>query len=313
MIITLTLNPSIDYIMQVPFLRLEDTLRAQNAFFQAGGKGINVSRVLTRLDVENTAWAFAGGNTGGWLETILKEESVHFDFIETKASTRINSIITELSTHKQLRVSAPGGLLKDGEEDLMMAKIQSIPKEVQWFSLGGSLLPGLTTSCMRKIIERVKAQGIPCILDADGDVLKEGLQAKPYMIKPNQFELERLFGKPIANQNDIIEAGQSLIKQGLVEVVVTSLGKEGAYLISKDHVFMAKAPDVPVLSKVGAGDSMVAGMIKGLLAHADLADVLKMGIAAGTAAVMTPANELCQAEGFNQILPLVHVQELCLR
>lgn len=311
MIITLTLNPSIDYIMQVPQIEVEDTLRADNAFFQAGGKGINVSRVLTRLHVPNRAWGFSGGDTGHWLRAFLDKEQVGHDFVPIRANTRINPIITESGTYRQIRISAPGGMVQPEEEDLLLDRFKQLSsREIQWIALGGSHPPGLTSYCTRRLIEQANRQGIRCILDADGEILKEGLQGKPYLIKPNQYELDRLLNQKTESVFEIVEGARSLIHQGLVEVVVTSRAKADALLITKDLVIVGKVPQVPVLSKVGAGDSMVAGLIKGLVEEASLKDMLRMGIAAGTAAVMTPGTELCRPEDYEKLLNQVAVEAL---
>ncbi len=308
MIITLTLNPSIDYIMQVQRIKMEDTLRARNAFFQAGGKGINVSRVLQRLDIENVAWGFCGGDTGNWLTDYLDDERVSHDFIRTVAQTRINPIITETETHHQLRASAPGGNIRNDEQQLLLERFRNLPEGVKMISMGGSTPPGLSPSCLRKLIEFANSQNIPCILDADGDVLKEGLQARPFLIKPNQYELSRLLNREITTSDQVIDGARKLIDDGLVQIVATSLGEGGAVLIDQDNVFVAKAPKVDVVSKIGAGDSMVAGLIKGLIEKRPLDEVLRLGVAAGTAAVMTPGNELCHKHHMEELLAQVEVQ-----
>ncbi len=310
MIITLTLNPCIDYILQVPQILMEDTLRAQYAFFQPGGKGIHVSRVLKRLGVETIAWGFCGGDPGRWLQSYLDEEQVSHDFINTQGATRVNTILTEATTHKQLRVSAPGKPLQNQEEQILLDRFRNLPTSTRWITLGGSLPPGIASHCIQKLIEHAQEQGIYCILDADGEVLKAGIQGRPYLIKPNQFELERLLGKSVTSQPEMIACARELIHQGLVQVVVISLGKAGALLVSRDQAFHAKAPDVRVLSKVGAGDSMVAGMAKGLLEEASLQEVLRMGVAAGTATVLVPPDELCQAYQYQELLPQVCIEPI---
>ncbi len=308
MIITLSLNPSIDYILQVPEIRLEDTLRAEYDYFQSGGKGINVSRVLTRLGIANEAWGFCGGDTGKWLRSFLNEEHVLHRFIETTAETRINIILTEQSTQCQLRVSAPGNQIKYSEERALVECFHTLPVSTQWVSLGGSLPPGISPGITRKLIEACQEKGVPVVLDADGDTLKDGLQGRPCLIKPNQYELERLLDRPVRDMKDIIHGARSVIHEGLVEMVVTSLADAGAVLVTKDLAYYGKAPKVPVISKVGAGDSMVAGLLKGFIDGKSLEDTLRIGIAAGTAAVMTPGTELCLKHDFESLLPQVTVE-----
>jgi 1-phosphofructokinase family hexose kinase len=308
MIITLTLNPSIDYILRVPQILVEDTLRAEKAVLQAGGKGINVSRVLTRLGINNIAWGFCGGDTGNWLRQYMDDEKVPHDFTQIRTATRINTIITEASTYKQIRISAPGGEVSDEEADILVEKFRQLPSDVHWVALGGSHPPGLSSSCTRRLIESANAQGARCILDADGTILKEGLKARPYLIKPNQYELERLLGHPVENTGDIVAGARSLINDRLVEVVVTSRAEAGALLITRDQVFLGNAPNVPIRSKVGAGDSMVAGIMTGLVTGAPFEEILRMGIAAGTAAVMTAGTELCHRPDYENLLKETRIE-----
>lgn len=308
MIITLTLNPSIDYIMQVPEIHAEDTLRASAAFFQPGGKGINVSRVLTRLGVVNRAWGFCGGDTGQWLRDDLAMEEVPHEFIQTRQETRINTIITEVSTHKQIRVSAKGGEIHHVELQSLKKALAALSSDVSWLVMGGSLPPGVESDIYRKLIAQAKAKGISCLLDADGESLTQGLKANPDVIKPNRYELARLLDRPLESHKAMVEGAKELIDSGQVAMVVVSLDKSGALLVSKDEVLYGEAPQVEVKSKVGAGDAMVAGLVYGFDKKLPLEDTLKHGLACGTAAVITPGTELSRMEDVNQLYPQIQVK-----
>lgn len=307
MIITLTFNPSIDYILQVPEIRMEDTLRAREAYYQPGGKGIHVSRMLTRLGVENTAWAFCGGETGNWLLSYLDEERIQHDFIRTAGQTRINMILTETATHKQLRVSSPGDPVTNTEQHILLDRIRNLPGNTCWLVLGGSLPAGISPDFVREVIQTAKAQDVCCVLDADGDVLKQGLQAGPDLIKPNQYELERLVGHPVRTVEETVAASRQVIEQYGVRFVVTSAAEAGAVLVSREAVYSGKAPKVDVISKVGAGDCMVAGLVKGLSEKVSPDEMLRMGIASGTSAVLMPPDELGQRIDYDALLSQVDI------
>ncbi len=307
MLMTLTLNPAIDYLITVPEISLEDTLRAKTVLFQPGGKGVNVSRVLHRLGVENIASGFCGGDTGQWLRSFLDDEGVSHDFVAVESQTRVNTIITEQHERGQLRISAPGGRIRNDEWHLLCERLRNLPGDIRWVTLGGNVPPPLEASALRELLELLNTRGVSTVVDADGAVLQEALAASPFLIKPNRYELERLTGRSMATLDDVVGASRSLIQAGKTQAVVTSLAEAGAVLVTDDEVLTAKAPEVDVMSKVGAGDSMVAGVLKALCEEAPWEEVLRMGVAAGTATVMNPANYLLQAYQYEDLLAQVEV------
>jgi len=310
MIISLTLNPSLDYVLQVNSLALEETQRAENAFLYASGKGINVSRMLTRFGVQTSAWGFVGGLNGDRFSRILEEEGINTSFIPCQAETRLNVIITELKTYDQLRVSAKGPEISDKEIIKLYERINNLPEELEFVTFGGSIPKNVPKNIYKELIEIIKSKGIRCILDTSNEALTQGIQAKPFLIKPNLHELnEILEGEIISTIEEIKIAASKIVSEGVKNVAI-SLAKEGAIFVNESKIIHAFAPKVEVKSKVGAGDSMVAGLIYGLHRNLPEEDIIKYGIAFGTAAVLTIGTELAYKEDIEQILPEIEIKSV---
>lgn len=299
MIITVTLNPGLDYILQIEKLALKETQRAQNTFLYAAGKGVNVSRMLTRFGVQTSAWGFVGGNNGNIFRSILEKEGINSNFIPCKDETRMNVIITELCSYNQLRISPKGPDIEEEELKTLNRRMENLPEEVEFVCFGGSLPQGVPDDIYKHLINMVQSKGIKCILDTSKNALTHGIEAKPYLIKPNLHELNQITGGKVEKIEDIKKEAAKIVKNGVQNVIV-SLGEEGAIFVNRNKITHALAPKVNSKSKVGAGDSMVAGLIYGIHRALSEEDVIKYGIAFGTAAVLTTGTELaCQDDIMN--------------
>ncbi|HVM31769.1 MAG TPA: 1-phosphofructokinase family hexose kinase [bacterium] len=309
MIDTLTLNPSIDQHITVAKLVKDDTLRALSVRQDPGGKGINVARGLHVLGRSTRAFTFLGGNTGLLFKKLLEREKVEFISLPVPGETRINNIITDLSDGTQTRISLPGPPVDPAALDRMAETLKTtLPRPTYWV-LGGSLPEGVPTDIYRVLIGRLQARGEHCVLDADGEELKEGLFAMPFLIKPNEYELARLAGRPLAGEKEIQKAALELCDQG-VRIVAVSLGAQGALLATLKDCYFLRAPAVEAKSKVGAGDSFIAGFLS---EYADKGDLLAAGIsgvAAGSAAVAKEGTQLYSREDYDRLKPLVQWRRL---
>lgn len=307
MIITVTLNPSIDYILQVEDLALEETQRAENTFLYAAGKGINVSRVLTRLNIPNIAWGFLGGLNGERFTKLIEEDGINTNFILCENETRLNVVITETKTHNQLRVSAKGPIITKGEMDVLYNKARKLPEDTEFLSFGGSLPENLPTEIYKFLIELIQSSGIKCILDTSNDALIHGIQAKPFMIKPNLYELRQIVKNDNIQTNyEIKKEASKIVREGVKNVVI-SLGKDGAILVNEFEIIQANTPEVEVKSVVGAGDSMIAGLIYALHNNLSNEDVIKYGVAFGTASVLTRGTELAHWHDIEKLYPKIEI------
>ena len=306
MIHTITPNPALDISYLVDSFKFDDSLRAKKVMRDAGGKGINLSRVAARLNHPTVAMGFVGGRSGDEIEDILKAEGVRTWFNSLGSSTRTNTIIQD-SSNKQLRVSAPGASVTNDEVEALKKNIFSL-KAPDFLALGGSLLSGMDSDFYSQISKRAVAEGIRVVVDADNENLKKALENRVFLIKPNQHELERLTNRNIKNFSDAIEASQALLDK--VEMVLCSLGPKGATLITREQSWLAKAPKVKVDSAVGAGDSLLAGALVAIAEGKSLAEVLKLAVACGSATATSPGTSLCHQETVKELYGLVRLEPI---
>ncbi|AFZ66279.1 1-phosphofructokinase [Deinococcus peraridilitoris DSM 19664] len=307
MIHTITLSPTLDLTYLVPDFRTDDTRRAQTVFRGAGGKGINVSRVAARLGCPTVALGFLGGTTGLEVGALLEAERVRTWFVPVAHNTRTNPIIQDPSG-AQIRVSAPGPAVEPHDAERLYENLFSL-RRPSWLLVSGSKPPGVPADFFARVIRRARQEDIPIVVDADGDELQRGVEAGADLIKPNQYELERLVGRELPSREAVLSAGREVLARG-VRAVAVSLGAAGALLIRADGAWQAVPPRVTTQSAVGSGDSMVAGLCAKLGEGLDPASALRYGVACGTATAMTPGTELCQRSDVEQILQNVALTQL---
>lgn len=311
MIGTVTLNPSIDQHIAIDKLVKDDALRAREARRDPGGKGINVSRAVQELGGRTVAFGVSGGCAGYMLKSLMAEKGISFEVVELPEETRLNVILTDLSDRTQTRISASGPRMSLDAVERLVELILAYEPLPEWWALGGSLPPGVPGDFYARLIGRLQAKGARCVLDADGEMLALGIQAKPFLIKPNEYEFERLTGKSFADETAMARAARDLVAGG-VGIVALTLGRKGALLVTRDLALRATCPPVEVRSKVGAGDSFVAGLLLALSDGRPTEEALRMGMAAGTAAVMNAGTQLCHRPDVDRLLSQVRIEPLDL-
>ena len=294
MILTITLNPTIDKSTSVEKIIPDSKLRCTVAKNEAGGGGINVSKALQKLKTENIALFPAGGIIGRLLQKLLQEDHVPMHVIEVDKETRENLIVLETSTNKQYRFNMPGQEADQQVLDDVLAYIQN--NKFEFIVGSGSILPGLPADAYAQIARAAKLSGAKFILDTSGDALETAVKEGVYMLKPNIGELAKLSSITWLETDKVEEAARKLIDKGLVELVAVSMGKDGAILVSKDEAYRVPVPEVEKKSTVGAGDSMVAGMVHMLAKHKPLQQVICFGVACGTAATLNEGTQLFDPE-----------------
>jgi len=295
-ILTITLNPSVDKSSSVQNIVPEKKLRCNSPIYEPGGGGINVSRALKRLGVVSDIFFISGGRTGGLLEKLLKAEQLNIFPFHVSSETRENFIVLDISSNKQYRFGFPGEeLTQEHQKDILnsLAIVNPLPDFVV---ISGSLPTNTNPNFIRKLVNMYKLKGSKVIIDTSGEALKTAVEEGVYLLKPNIGELAFLVGKEKLEETDIDQAARLIISQGKAEVVVVSLGPQGAVLFSASEKIKIEAPSVEVKSTVGAGDSMVAGMISVLVKGGDYKEVLSMGIACGSATTMTQGTGLFTIE-----------------
>lgn len=299
-IVTLTLNPTVDKNCSVEQVVAERKLRCGRPTYHPGGGGINVARAITELGGEVAAYWPCGGAIGELLRQLLDEECVEHYPIAIRAMTRENLIVFEQSSEQQFRFGLPGATLTDEEIESVLELLRADDPPPDYLVLSGSLPPDVDEDLYAQIAKSMP-ESCRVILDTSGQPLRYGLESLVFLIKPNMYELEQLAGRTIEDDAQIREVARSLIGEGKAEVVVTSLGSGGAVLTTTDEHEQVRSPTVKIRSKVGAGDSTVAGTVFALSQGKPLADAVRYGVAAGAAAVMTEGTELCRRQDTDRL------------
>ena len=308
MIYTITLNPALDRTLWIQKVRDDVSNRILEEKSFAGGKSVDVSKVLKNLGVDNIALGFVGGFAGRELEGRLLNEGIETDFVRVSGETRTNIIIHETGTGKQLAFNASGPEIKPDELMQFIEQLEKLPCG-DVVAIGGSIPLGVSPEIYRKIISLVKRCQAKVVLDVDGEALRQGIKALPNVIKPNIHELSELAGRELKGLDDVVSAARSINQQG-VEIVLVSMGAKGILLVSDGQQYLAVPPNVNVESTIGAGDSSVAGFVSGLVQGKDLKQCLIYAVAAGTATTLRQGTALCQKDDFERIVPQVKLSDL---
>lgn len=308
MIYTLALNPAIDRTFWVDRIDFDDSNRVEKERRYPGGKGIDISRVLSNLGLPNRALGFIGGYAGDELECRLTSEGVDCDFVRISGETRTNIVVHESCTGRQILLTTSGPEVSPYELGRLLKQVEGL-KDPTLVAVGGSLPPGVHPEMYRRLIIMMKVRGVPTLLDADGEALRVGIQGRPDYIKPNIHELSRLVGREISDVDDLIEAAESIRRRG-VGTVLVSWGARGMVLVGEENRYMAVPPKVDVVNTVGVGDSAVAGFIYGLATGLDLKDCLTLATAAGTATTLKPGTARANREDVLAMVPRIGSTDL---
>lgn len=313
MIATVTLNPSLDKTIYVQALALDDTNRALRFRFDPGGKGLNISRVLWELGQPSVLFGFLGGNTGKQVEKYLVDEGLACDFNWTNNETRENLILSVDGSTQQTKISLPGPTVREDELHRLKRKIAGRSREFELIALSGSIPPGLSKGIYRDLGEEAAQRGDRVVLDADGEALREGLKARPFMIKPNLYELERLMGRELPTDQAIMAAIDELLESKAVELIILTRGGGKVIAATKKERLLGIPPQIEARSSVGAGDSLIGGFLYRYFQVGTLDEALRWGIAAGTACAASVGTELAHLADIQRFLPQVKIEELALR
>ncbi len=293
-VITLTVNPAIDVNTTVEQVIPEQKLRCGRPRYEPGGGGINVSRAVHKLGSESTAVFFSGGPGGKKLEKLLDDEGIKISPLAVKDKTRDNIIVRETSSDQQFRFGMPGPEIRNDEWSGCLDTLENMLKESDYLIASGSLPPGMPENFYARIAEIGWKKKARIIVDTSGAPLKHAVHNGLFLIKPNMRELSQLAGRDIETESQLTDFTAKLIENKSCQAIVVSLGAGGVFLAAEDLYQHIRTPIVPIKSKVGAGDSMVAGIVRGLHKEWPLKKAVQYGVAAGSAAVMTPGTELCR-------------------
>jgi len=289
-------NPCIDKSSSIENVVPERKLRCEKPKYEPGGGGVNVSRAIHKLGGTSTAVYLAGGPVGRMLDMLLEHENITYERQTIEGLTRQNLIVYERATQQQYRFGMPGPHVREEEWKQCLKQISQINSTPKYVVASGSLPPGVPENFYGKVAQLAKDMNAGLILDTTGAPLRLAVEEGVYMIKPNLRELKALAAKEIDEESHQVALARQIIQKGQSETVVVSLGAAGALLVWRDGCERLRAPTVPIRSKVGAGDSMVAGMVLALDRGESLLSAVRFGVAAGAAAVMTGGTELCRRD-----------------
>ena len=278
MIYTITLNPSIDYIVEVDDLKLGGLNRMNRDLKLPGGKGINVSRILNQLGAANTAIGFLGGFTGRFINDKLLEETIQTDFVHIADDTRIN---IKLKHGDETEINGLGPAIRAEEAEELLNKLSSL-QEGDIVILSGSVPPSLGSDFYNRLIHVCKQTKSEFVIDTTGPALMEALVHQSLLVKPNHHELAELFGVTIETREELVSYGRKLLEAGAKHVLISMAG-EGALFITGTEVYHANVPKGMVKNSVGAGDSMIGGFVGTYVLHQDLLEAFRTGVASGSA------------------------------
>lgn len=304
-IITLTVNPALDKSAKVDGLIATQKLKCHSIQYQPGGGGINISRMLKRLGTESTCIVPSGGDTGKHLTELLIKQTIQPEIINIKDWTRENLSVVDTQSGLQYRFGMPGSELSKTElnaiKNLLLKKVDSEDILV----LSGSLTENMPTDFYAQLIKLFADKNVKIVIDTSGPALKEALKENVFLMKPNQRELAQLAGKEFLYTAEQEEIATALVKSKKAQYVVVSLGARGAFLACNEGVFYKSTPSVKVKSTIGAGDSMVAGLIYGIQNNFPPEKILKYGVACGVATTMTEGTALGNKENIDTVLKLM--------
>ncbi len=280
MVYTVTLNPALDYVMKTPALSSGVINRSEGERLYYGGKGINVSAVLTRLGTENTALGFAAGFTGRELEAMLRADGISCDFCYLESgSTRIN---VKIKADTELDINAQGPSVGEKDVERLLKKLSSA-KQGDYIVLSGSAPETLPPDIYERILKSLDGRGIKAVVDAEGEMLLNALKYKPFLVKPNHIELGDTFGEEADSDEAVVRLANRLRARG-AENVLVSRAEKGAILVDADGaVYKTEAPQGRLVNSTGCGDSMVAGFLSGRISSESPENALLLATACGSA------------------------------
>ncbi|MCJ1976740.1 1-phosphofructokinase [Pseudolactococcus paracarnosus] len=302
MIYTVTLNPSIDFLVRLPEFKVGEVNRMTSDDKFPGGKGINVSRILARIESNSTAFGFLGGFTGDFIKEKLQAEAIVTDFVKIAADTRIN---VKIKSDIESEINGAGPEISEAERAQFFDKLAVLtPSDI--VVLAGSAPASLGQDFYLDVINKIKAQGAEFVIDIEGDVLVKSLANQPLVVKPNNHELGAIYGVEFETVEELIPYGHKLLSDGAKYAMISMAG-DGALLFADGKTYFAKAVKGVVKNSVGAGDSMIAGFVGEFAKSHDAVKAFRQGVACGTATAFS--DDLASAEFIQEISEQVVVEE----
>lgn len=308
MITAVSLNPAIDRTILITRLERGCVNRIISTREDIGGKGINVAKILNRLKVPSQVYGFVGSQNKQIVEELLSQEELQYHFLETDGVTRTNTKIVELERGITTDLNEPGVHIKDETMMKFKSLLLAEAEQNEFVVFSGSIPRGISIDIYYELIKAVRGQA-KTILDAEGPLLVEGMKAHPYMIKPNLHELAEAFNIKLTTNEDIVTFGKALSHKYDIHLILVSMGDKGSLLITKEECYRAEPIKVEVKSTVGAGDSMIAGMLYGLSHHLSIEESYAYATACGTLAVTKEGTQSFSFDEVQAMLSKVQINQ----
>ena len=306
MIYTLTLNPALDREYTVPAITFDEVLRASATRTDYGGKGLNVSRMLASLGAKSTALGFVGGRSGDTLRDGIAALGIASDFVAISGETRTNTSIVSPNSERHIKVNEAGPRITSDEQHALLEKVRQLAQSGDWWVLAGSLPPAVPETLYPAFISIVQQAGGFAIVDTSGAALQAACAAKPLLVKPNAAEASQLTGKTVQTPTDALAAAEAFVG---IPYVVISLGRAGAVLCYEGKGWIATPPTIQEQNPIGAGDSMVAGLVWGLQ-NGDAVSALRWGIACGAATASCSGTSVGSYQQVVELAEQVQIQQI---
>ena len=308
MIYSVTLNPSIDYIVKLDNFTEGELNRSKGGYTNAGGKGIMVSKLLSNLGIDNIALGFLGGYTGQYIKDWFNQEGLREDFTRVDGNTRINVKLKSMSDSGQIiesEINGRGPEISASEQDDFLNKIRKLNSE-DTLIISGSSSPGLDKDIVDQMINICKDRGSDFVVDTTGGALMEAMRQRPLLVKPNTVELAQLFSVELETRDDIVKYGKKCLEIG-AQYAIVSMGGDGAMFFDKDKVYYSPVVKGQLVNSVGAGDSMIAGFVGAIKSGRSPIDSFRYSVATGTATAF--CEDIGKKEEVDNILSRVVVEE----
>ena len=312
LIVTVTLNAALDRSVTVPTLQLGQRHRASDVLTLAGGKGINVARALKRLDVPVVATGLAGGRTGTRIVEELTGEAILNDFVRISGESRTSTLVVDPTSGTQTEINEWGPKVTDGELEMLMGKLRYLARGADAVVLAGSLPRGVADTFYAEATRELARRGVQVAIDGEGEPLRLGVEAEPWLVAPNQHEAEQLVGQELYDEEDFVMALETIAELGARNVLVTL--ESGCFaLVREDRQvrrYRADTPRLEPVSVVGAGDALLAQWLAAVLDSVPADEALRMAVAAGSASVLDVGAGRFDPSEARRLAAAVEVREL---
>jgi 1-phosphofructokinase family hexose kinase len=311
MILSVTLNPAVDHTLFVDHLKVGDTNRVLRVETDAGGKGINLSRIAHVCGANTLATGILGGPNGAYLRQVLEAEGVPFDFCATRQNTRANTNIEVLDGGPPTTLNDKGPAMTTERLKRFLAHLEALLPTATWVCVGGSAPPETPENIYHTILSMAQKAGAKTLLDADGELQRQGLEVRPMLIKPNAKEASRLLNTTVESETQAVDAARVLRERvDPAGMVILSRGKDGAVLANAEGVWIGHSPQVEAKSTIGSGDSLLGAFLAKLESGLDVATAFRWGLAGGAATAMSDGSHIGELEDIDRLLSLAKVEKI---